>query len=312
MALPANFDAVIDEAWQRARTVPGYIGELEFRALGLLAAASPPGGVTVEIGSFKGKSTVALASLAAHGGLGPVVSIDPHSAPSVTDPPLEGQPSSFHDFLGTLRHTGLQPHVEVHRAPSRDVAAHWRRPIRFLWIDGYHTYAGAKQDFDLFLPFLVEGAIVAIHDTLHEFEGPIRIFVEEMLRSDKFGPAGFFHTIGWAEHRPSDGARFRAGRERLARRAAKLIPIVAVRTPRKRACPAALQAAPRPGAARRLVARRVDHPDAASQPLSHSYRSARIGGLRFARCGVRSRPWTNSPLDPGAGSSRRRRSAPVR
>src|SRR5438552_18467452 len=86
MSLPQDFDVVIQEAWERAREVPGYIGELEFRALGLLAAAAPPGGVTVEIGSFKGKSTVALASIAAQYGFGQVVSIDPHTSPSVTDP----------------------------------------------------------------------------------------------------------------------------------------------------------------------------------------------------------------------------------
>jgi hypothetical protein len=73
----------------------------------------------------------------------------------------------------------------------------------------------------------VEGAIIAVHDTLHEFEGPIRVFVEEILGSDQFGPAGFLHTIGWAQYRPSDGARFSAERKRLARRAASLIPLVA-------------------------------------------------------------------------------------
>jgi hypothetical protein len=227
MNLPANLEIVLDEAWQKARDVPGYIGELEFRALGLLVGSAPPGGVTVEIGSFKGKSTVAVASIAAACKLGPVISIDPHTAPSVTDPILSGKASSFDDFLTTLRTTGIEQHVEVHRAPSREVAKGWDRPIRLLWIDGDHTYAGAKEDFDLFSPYLMDGAIVALHDTLHEFEGPIRVFVEDILRSDRFGPAAFFHTIGWAQHRPSDGKRFRAERERLARRAARLIPLVA-------------------------------------------------------------------------------------
>jgi hypothetical protein len=62
---------------------------------------------------------------------------------------------------------------------------------------------------------------------LHEFEGPIRVFVVDILGSDRFGPAGFLHTIGWAQCRPNDGARFRSERKRLARRAAKLIPFVA-------------------------------------------------------------------------------------
>jgi len=42
--------------------------------------------VILEIGSFKGKSTVGLASVAMRYGLGPVITVDPHSGPSVTDP----------------------------------------------------------------------------------------------------------------------------------------------------------------------------------------------------------------------------------
>ncbi|HUI42262.1 MAG TPA: class I SAM-dependent methyltransferase [Terriglobia bacterium] len=227
MIVPADLDAVIEAAWHKARDVPGYLGELEFRALGLLAAVSQGPGVAVEIGSFKGKSTAVLASVRAHYGLGPVVSIDPHNAPSSTDPDLQGQSSSFDDFLATLRSTSIEQHVEVHRVSSRQAAVGWSRPIGFLWIDGDHTYEGAKEDLDLFLPFVSEGAVVAFHDTLHEFEGPIRVFVENMLRSDAFGPAGFLHTIGWAQYRPRDGARFRKERERLAERAARLIPFVA-------------------------------------------------------------------------------------
>lgn len=225
-ALPADFSSVIDAAWRRAKDVPGYMGELEFRALGLLAAGAPGPGVIVEIGSFKGKSAIGLASVASHYGFGPVVSIDPHNAPSVTDPMLGEMGTSFDDFVANLRGAGMEQNVEVHRAPSREAAKGWNRPIRLLWIDGDHTYAGAKEDFDLFSPFLSEGSIVAFHDTLHEFEGPIRVFVEDILRSDRFGPAAFFHTIAWAQYRPKDGARFQADRQRLAKRAAKLIPFV--------------------------------------------------------------------------------------
>ena len=197
----------------------------------MLAAAAPTGGVTVEIGSFKGKSTIGVATIAEAYNLGPVVSIDPHNQPSATDPDLPVSGTSFDDFQSAINRAGLAHRVEAHRAASREVAVGWDRPIRLLWIDGDHTYQGAKLDFDLFTPFLIDDAIVAFHDTLHEFEGPIRVFVEDMLRSDKFGPAGFLHTIGWAQYRPRDGARFRKQRLNLARKAARLIPLVADNRP---------------------------------------------------------------------------------
>jgi hypothetical protein len=182
--------------------------------------------VILEIGSFKGKSTVGLASIAARYGLGKVVAVDPHTAPSVTDPDLRGQTSTWDDFRATLRAAGLEGAVEAHRTVSRELARGWDRPIRLLWIDGDHTYAGAKADLDLFRPHLAAGAIVALHDVLNAFDGPIRVFVEEILRSDTFGPAGVCGSIGWAQHRPRDGRAWRAERRRLARRAARLIPLV--------------------------------------------------------------------------------------
>jgi hypothetical protein len=193
----------------------------------MLAAAAPSGGVTVEIGSFKGKSTIGVASVASAFNLGQVVSIDPHNAPSETDPDLNGTGTSFRDFEAALTQAGLRDQVETHRAPSREAAIGWNRPIRLLWIDGDHTYAGAKLDFDLFAPFLVDGGIVAFHDTLHEFEGPIRVFVEDVLRSTQFGPTGFLHTIAWGQYRPGGGQGFGKRREQLARKAARLIPLVA-------------------------------------------------------------------------------------
>lgn len=224
--MPADLAAAIEEAWARVRAAPGYLTEREARFLALAAACSPAPGVILEIGSFKGKSTVGLASVATRCGLGKVVAVDPHTTPSVTDPDLRGQASSWDDFRATLRAAGLADAVEAHRAFSRDLARGWDRPIRLLWIDGDHTYAGAKEDLDLFRPHLSGGGIVAVHDVLHSFEGPVRVFVEELLGSDDFGPAGVCGSIGWAQYRPGDGARWRAGREGLARRARRLVPFV--------------------------------------------------------------------------------------
>src|SRR5438094_548891 len=99
---------------------PGFLTERAARFLALVAACSPAQGVILEIGSFNGKSTVGLASIARRYGLGRVIAVDPHTAPSVTDPDLGSQSSSWDDFLGTLRSAGLEGAVEPHRAFSRD------------------------------------------------------------------------------------------------------------------------------------------------------------------------------------------------
>ena len=185
----------------------------------------PAQGTILEIGSYKGKSTVGLASIAQRYGLGPVVAVDPHSAPAVTDFGHGSQQSSWDDFRASLRAAGVERSVEAHRVYSRDLARGWDRTIRFLWIDGDHTYKGAREDIDLFLPHLAPRGIVALHDVLHSFEGPVRVFVE-LLESDQFGPAGLCGSIGWAQYRPADGERWRAQRRALSRQVARLIPFV--------------------------------------------------------------------------------------
>jgi predicted O-methyltransferase YrrM len=222
--LPNDIYQTIERAWQRAKVVPGFMAENELRFIAMLAACSPAEGSIVEIGSFKGKSTVGLATVCDRYDLDPVVAIDPHAG--FLGPDVPHQSPTFDEFLASLKSAGVEHKVEFHRAFSRDVANNWNRRIRLLWIDGDHSYRGCKEDFDLFSPYLSDGAIVAFHDTLNAFDGPIRVFVEEILRSDRFGPSGFVHSVAWGQYRPKDGAAFRKQRAQLERRAARLIPFV--------------------------------------------------------------------------------------
>jgi predicted O-methyltransferase YrrM len=226
--IPGDLNAVLDEAWQSAGKIPGFLGESEARLLGTIAACVSRGGAIVEIGSFKGKSTVMLAKVAARYGLGPVVAIDPHNFNNAELEEHRTMPgaSSYQEFLDSLRAAGVADRVEVHRAYSREVAAGWNRPIGFLWIDGDHSFSGAKADFDGFIGHLLPGGVVAFHDALHEFAGPIRVFVEDVLRSDRFGAGGFVQSIAWSQFTPQCGAQFRSRRAALERKAAPLIPLL--------------------------------------------------------------------------------------
>jgi predicted O-methyltransferase YrrM len=224
--IPADLETVLNEAWEEAREVPGHLAENEARFLGLLAACVPARGAIVEIGSFQGRSTVMLAKVASHYGLGPIVAIDPHNSPILLDHHANPEASSYQGFLDSIHAADVSNHVESHLAYSTEAASSWNRPIRLLWIDGDHSYEGAKKDLDGFSPHLVPLGVVAFHDALNAFPGPIRVFVEDVLHSDRFGPSGFVHSIAWAQFRPEDGQEFRKQRSSLARRASRLIPFV--------------------------------------------------------------------------------------
>ena len=117
--------------------VEGLLEEREGLCLYGLARRSAPLGAVVEIGSYKGRSTWFLArGLEDVGSSWPVVAFDPH---------LEGTRDDFH---ANLARTGIASRVEPHAAFSHDEAPAFDRPIGLLWIDGDHTYAGVRRDFE--------------------------------------------------------------------------------------------------------------------------------------------------------------------
>lgn len=231
-ALPPAFDAFVANLVREAQAIEGHLTPKEIRFLALLAACPTTTGEVLEIGSFKGKSTVVLAKSAALSDAGRVVAIDPMTSPSVTDPDLRGATSSLEDFRANVRRHRVEAQIELHCARSAEIGKAWTRPLRLLWIDGDHMYEGVKQDFDLFAPHLTNGAIIAMHDVLHAFEGCVRVFMENVVLSPHFGRVGCCGSIGWGQFHvdAAVGRRQRAAKLRLYSRLSGLVPHVALKT----------------------------------------------------------------------------------
>lgn len=227
--LPPDFLEKRDAILLDAGDVEGHLTGKEMRFLCLLAAVPTARGSILEIGSFKGKSTVILARASALAGDDRVHAVDPLNAPSSTDPGLGGADSSADDFHRNLQRKGVAERVSHHAMRSEELAPQWSETLRLLWIDGDHTLEGTRRDLDGFQPFLADGAIVAIHDVLHAFEGGARVFAEDILLSPHFGAAGVVGSIAWSQYH-ADPARSEPHREAkldLYRRVARLIPYVA-------------------------------------------------------------------------------------
>jgi hypothetical protein len=225
---PEGFDQLLPELLAIGETVDGYLSRRDIKLLALLAACPTAQGEILEIGTFQGKSTIVLSKAAALAGGGTVVAVDP-----LIDSALPGADAARHRLQANLERHGVAEGVEFHQAYSADIRRTWQRPIRLLWIDGDHSYAGAKSDFDLFAPCLADGAIVAMHDVLHAGEGPIRVFAEDILLARHFGPAGLSGSIGWAQFfkDPQAAASYRRHKVALYRRLSRLLPYVAFDEP---------------------------------------------------------------------------------
>jgi predicted O-methyltransferase YrrM len=147
-------------------------------------------GVIVEIGSFKGKSTIALARGAAASHRAKVYAIDPHRIQ-----PEEGYLEDTEaEFFANIKKGGVDEQVVPMIMTSEAAAKGWDKPVRLLWIDGDHRYEPSKLDFTLWEPYVVNGGIIAMHDTIRK-KGPKRVLWEKVFRSGRFQEIAIIDNI---------------------------------------------------------------------------------------------------------------------
>lgn len=180
----------------------GYLGKEEGKFLYRLAKKCTGRGVIVEIGSWKGKSTTWLANGSKDGCGAKVYAIDPHTG-SPEHKEEFGEVDTFKEFEENITSAGIRNFVEPLRKTSEDAAQQWNNePIELLWVDGDHAYDMVKLDFELWEPFVVEGGIIAFHDTGlrggKDREGPKQFVEQYVFKSDKFKNIGFLETITFA------------------------------------------------------------------------------------------------------------------
>lgn len=221
---------LIARAPQSVEHMGGFLKEREIRFLALLGGTRMAEGEVLEIGSFQGKSTLVLSTAAKWAGDRRICAVDPLESEFVTD---QAQQKSFRTareiFDHNLRQAGLLDFVEFHQMYSYELGRTWNRPLRLLWVDGDHSYCSALCDYQTFSPFLADGAIIALHDTINYFEGSLRVFMENVLLNPHFGPAGLNGTISWARYYkdPARARRYQSEKLKLYGRLSRLVPYLA-------------------------------------------------------------------------------------
>ena len=137
------------------------------RALYDAALRCPPGGRIVEIGSFRGRSTIVLASAAPEGAT--VFAIDPHAGNDRGPEEISGYAAAAADdhaaFLANLDAAGVEDRVTHLRMFSDAALAEIEGPIDVLYIDGAHRYAPARADIRSWGLRVGDGGTLLIHDS---------------------------------------------------------------------------------------------------------------------------------------------------
>ena len=137
------------------RELPGWLRDedvLKLYELGRLSARP-----ILEVGSYRGKSAVVLASaLRAAGDPGPLVSVDI-------------DPEALASARGRIRDHGLQDLVVFARGTLQGlVRAHPGLRLGVVFLDGDHSLEGVRRDLETLEAILPAGSLLLFHDYLDE------------------------------------------------------------------------------------------------------------------------------------------------
>lgn len=147
----------------RAAAIPGAISRLEMQ---WLAQAASQATTIVEVGSWQGRSTRALADHCR----GTVYAIDPWAGPTYFE---SGElhrlrTDVFDRFSIHLRDHLASGHVRAIQSPAATalpvLLAEIGQTVDLVFIDGDHRYAAVASDIALAWPLLKEGGRISGHD----------------------------------------------------------------------------------------------------------------------------------------------------
>jgi len=194
------------DCWQwiyMTQQIQGWLTDGEAEALFIISRDHVPmdSPVAVELGSWKGKSSVMIAAGLLEKNSPRLYCVDSFDATgdaayepfykgiSRREVSLEGQ---FEKNVSPVSHI-----VTPVRGYTTEVAQAWRTPIDFLFIDASHAYKDVLEDFRKWSPFIRVGGVIAFHDVCSEWPGPSRV-VRENLTAPCFKLIGQRDSLAWA------------------------------------------------------------------------------------------------------------------
>jgi predicted O-methyltransferase YrrM len=177
--------------------IDGWLTDREGELLYNLAKTTQGKGVIVEIGSWKGKSTIWLAKGSKDGNKVKVYAIDPHTGSS-EHKALYGKVWTFEEFNKNIKNAKVDDIVISIVKTSEEAAKNFDQPIELIFIDGAHEYELVKLDFELWFPKVIEGGIMAFHDTT-TWPGPKKVVDEFVYKSKYFRGVKFVDSITYAK-----------------------------------------------------------------------------------------------------------------
>jgi predicted O-methyltransferase YrrM len=177
------------------------MGKAALEVLRTLASQVPAGLDVVEIGSYRGNSTIALAKGSAAGNRVRVFAIDPHVDFVGAKGAIFG-PADQAALYRNLARFEVGELVAVVCLPSAAAAKVWtNESVGLLFIDGDHRYESVRLDLELWYPHVAAGGIIAFDDC--DCEGVHRV-IGEATETGKIERVGSQNLLGWFEKKAAN------------------------------------------------------------------------------------------------------------
>lgn len=218
---------IINQIEDAVREVPGWSPLDQLFALFTLAFSSAHvGGDVLELGSWCGRSAVALglAAQLSHQGEAHCVDLFPEKGDWYQNPDgsysmrvvIKGRTIASYDeqtvwaepfardiaplytkhgglfevFSDTMRRTRLDQVVKAFRGDLQGFfEAHPKTQLRLAFLDGHHSHAAVCRDIETVTPHLLPGAWLCFDDAFSSYEGVDRAILERVIQNPEFDSA---------------------------------------------------------------------------------------------------------------------------
>lgn len=189
----AALDAGVSETLRIMAGIEGWLTPREGRLLYTLGRACTGRGVIVEIGAWKGRSTICLARGARDGRRPRLFAVDPHTG-SPEHRAAGGTVATAREFARNLERAGVSDAVVPLVRTSEEAARTLEEPVELIFVDGAHEYEAVARDFELWFPKVVTGGVMAFHDSTG-WPGVRRLVERRVYRSTRFRNVRFVDSI---------------------------------------------------------------------------------------------------------------------
>lgn len=177
--------------------IKGFFSLAEAIAMQLVVKHLPPNSVLVELGSFQGRSSVAIAAVLPESSVLHCIDFFEGTilSPGQVRPPMEEVVKMNVDaFTKNIEAFGVKDKVKLHISPTTAAAKLFApESIDLLFIDADHSYEGVVADLQHWYPKLKSGGFLLCDDYEEKWPGVIQAIQTFGLQGRLIAPSLWFH-----------------------------------------------------------------------------------------------------------------------